>query len=90
MSLSLPRALQGGYNLDATATSVAACVRVLLGERPPALGTAPPVAPSPAAQATIREVIGIQVRTALTCAVGNVREVGTPSIDPNSTPSHQP
>ncbi len=52
---------QGGYNLEATAASVAACVRVLLGERPPALGAVPPVAPSPAAQATIREVIGVQV-----------------------------
>jgi len=55
--------LQGGYNLEATAASVAACVRVLLGERPPALGAVPPVAPSPAAQATIREVIGVQVRS---------------------------
>lgn len=35
--------LEGGYNLEATAACTEACVRVLLGEAPPALPAQPPV-----------------------------------------------
>lgn len=52
--------LEGGYNLDVTARSVAACMRVLLGERPPPLPSASAV-PSASGLATIREVTAEQV-----------------------------
>ena len=52
--------LEGGYNLDVTARSVAACMRVLLGERPPPLARLAAV-PSASGLATIREVITVQV-----------------------------
>ncbi len=48
-------ALEGGYDLDAIARSAAACLRVLLGETPPA---APPGEPGPGA----RRVLDAAVR----------------------------
>ena len=55
--------LQGGYNLEATAAGVEACMRVCLGERPPPLrpdGRELP-APSAAGLAAIREALILQV-----------------------------
>ena len=52
-------ALEGGYNLDAISRSAAACVRVLLGERPrePDFGS-----PSPVAERILRDVLHAQRR----------------------------
>lgn len=59
----VPTLLQGGYNLEATAAGVEACLRVCLGERPPPLrpdGGALP-APSAPGLAAIRESLVVQV-----------------------------
>ena len=47
-------ALEGGYNLDAISRSAAACLRVLLGEKPPA---ADPAEPRPTALRVIESVL---------------------------------
>lgn len=57
------RALQGGYNLEATAAGVEACMRVCLGERPPPLRPEGRELPAPSAPglAAIREALILQV-----------------------------
>jgi acetoin utilization deacetylase AcuC-like enzyme len=50
-------ALEGGYNLDAISASAAACLRVLLGERPPREGFG---TPSPLAAQILTEVARVQ------------------------------
>lgn len=55
--------LEGGYNLSATAAATEACLRVLLGERPPALPFEDR-APSASGLAVIQHVIRIQVHQA--------------------------
>lgn len=55
--------LEGGYNLSATAAATEACLRVLLGQRPPALPFEDR-APSASGLAVIQHVVGIQVRKA--------------------------
>ncbi|XP_013881606.1 histone deacetylase 6, partial [Austrofundulus limnaeus] len=51
-------ALEGGYNLQATAGSVAACVRALLGGACPVL--TPPTAPSDSALQSISQTVSAQ------------------------------
>lgn len=51
--------LEGGYNLDATARGTEASLRVLLGERPPALSDAGSI--NMLAASAIREVVKKQV-----------------------------
>jgi len=63
LSLSKGRvvlALEGGYNLDAISRSAAACLRVLLGEDPPALDLA---APRPTALRVLEAVLKARERT---------------------------
>lgn len=55
--------LEGGYNLSATAAATEACLRVLLGERPPALPFEDR-APSASGLAVIQHVIRTQVHQA--------------------------
>ena len=55
--------LEGGYNLEATASGVEATLRVLLGERPPRLPARTPP-PTHIAMLVIREAIAVQVRSA--------------------------
>ena len=55
--------LEGGYNLSATAAATEACLRVLLGERPPALPFEDR-APSASGLAVIQHVMRTQVRQA--------------------------
>ena len=50
--------LEGGYNLRATAVSTEACIRVLLGEKPPAISQ--PVCPSPFGWLGIQQAIRFQ------------------------------
>jgi hypothetical protein len=59
------RTLQGGYNLEATAAGVEACMRVCLGERPPPLRPDGRELPAPSAPglAAIREALILQVHT---------------------------
>lgn len=52
--------LEGGYNLAATAASVEACVRVLLGQPPARMQT--PLVPSPVGLATIARALAVQSR----------------------------
>ena len=61
------RPFGAGYNLEATASGVEACLRVCLGERPPPLrpeGQAVP-GPQPAALAAIHQTIAAQVHLAV-------------------------
>ena len=51
---------QGGYNLRATACSVEACVRVLLGEAPPPLPR--PVAPTSVGLCGIARALAVHSR----------------------------
>lgn len=53
--------LEGGYNLSATAAATEACLRVLLGERAPALPFEDR-APSASGLAVIQHVIRTQVQ----------------------------
>ena len=55
--------LEGGYNLSATAAATEACLRVLLGKRPPALPFEDR-APSASGLAVIQHVIRTQVHQA--------------------------
>ena len=55
--------LEGGYNLSATSAATEACLRVLLGERPPALPFEDR-APSACGLAVIQHVICTQVHQA--------------------------
>ena len=52
--------LEGGYNLSATAAATEACLRVLLGQRPPALPFEDR-APSASGLAVIQHVVRTQV-----------------------------
>jgi hypothetical protein len=54
--------LEGGYNLAATAASVEACVRVLLGEPPARL--AGPLIPTRVGLAGIQAALTVQARCA--------------------------
>ena len=54
--------LEGGYNLSATAAATEACLRVLLGQRPPPLPLEDR-APSASGLAVIQHVIRTQVHT---------------------------
>jgi hypothetical protein len=54
--------LEGGYNLAATAASVEACVRVLLGEAPGRL--AGPLLPTRVGLAGIQAALAVQARWA--------------------------
>lgn len=52
--------LEGGYNLAATAASVEACVRVLLGQQPARMET--PLIPSRAGLSAIASALSVQGR----------------------------
>lgn len=52
--------LEGGYNLAATAASVEACVRVLLGEAPARLSS--PLIPTRVGLAGINSALAVQAR----------------------------
>ncbi|GAA94237.1 hypothetical protein E5Q_00886 [Mixia osmundae IAM 14324] len=55
----LVAALEGGYNIEAISQSALACIRVMLGDAPPAL---PSLAPCASAVKTIHDVVAIQSR----------------------------
>lgn len=67
--------LQGGYNVEAIATSALACVEVLLGDEPRAIKLGPA---SASACDTVQQVISVQSKHWKTMGITQASEPGLP------------